>query len=161
MALTDPLAAARDQLNRTLTFFPRVDGKASVILAVDTSMLAVLATRSWPALHFGWHLLPLGLALLALGVSFWHLYREAFPQLEGGQQSLLYFREIANLTESRYLEAWKASSDEQNLNDLLGQTWRNSQILRSKFDHLKQAYIALACATPPWAVTLVLLSWNT
>ena len=41
----DLLGSARDQLDRVLGFFPRVDAKASVILAVDTGMLAFLVAH--------------------------------------------------------------------------------------------------------------------
>lgn len=38
--------AAAAQLDRVLAFFPRADAKGSVLLAVDTGMLAVLASNS-------------------------------------------------------------------------------------------------------------------
>ena len=41
----DLLGSARDQLDRVLGFFPRVDAKASVVLAVDTGMLAFLVAH--------------------------------------------------------------------------------------------------------------------
>ena len=100
MTQTDQLVAARDQLNRVLTFFPRVDAKASLVLAIDTSMLALLATPAFPYAQLRWELMPIGLALLGLGVSLWNLYKQAFPALDGGHQSLIYFREIAGRTEA-------------------------------------------------------------
>ena len=150
--------AARDQLNRTLTFFPRVDGKASVVLGVDTGLLAVLVTRALPYGQLGWVWVPLGLTLFLLAVSFWHLYQEASPSLEGGQESLLYFREIAKNTEAKYIDGWMEISEEEYVNDLLGQVWRNSEILKAKFDHLKYAFHFLALSLIPWAATLVMLS---
>src|SRR5437870_13905227 len=41
----DLLGSARNQLDRVLGFFPRVDAKASVVLAVDTGMLAFLVAH--------------------------------------------------------------------------------------------------------------------
>lgn len=160
MAITDSIAAARDQLNRTMTFFPRVDGKASVVLAVNTSILALMATKAAPYSQLRWDWIPIGLTLLLLAISFWNLYKEAFPHLEGGQQSRLYFREIAALTEAKYLESWNGMNDHQYLNDLLSQVWRNSEILTKKFNYLKKAYTSLALALVPWLVLLVLLAWG-
>lgn len=40
--------ASKDQLNLVLSFFSRVDAKLSVVLAVDTGMLAVLAGDAPP-----------------------------------------------------------------------------------------------------------------
>lgn len=37
---------ARDQLNRVLGFFPRVDAKISVLLSVAIAMLALLASKA-------------------------------------------------------------------------------------------------------------------
>lgn len=158
MNMLENLVSARDQLNRTLTFFPRVDTKASVVFAVDTSLLAVLATRAFPLAHLRWELIPVGVTLVLLTISFWHLYKEAFPALDGGQESLLYFREIAKRTEGKYVDAWLRMTEEDYLKDLLGQVWRNSEILRQKFDHMKSAFIALALAIVPWMISLALLS---
>ena len=160
MDMPEKINAARDQLNRTLTFFPRADAKASVIFGVDTGLLAVLATRDLPYSELRWEWVPTGLTLLFLAVSFWHLYREAFPVLEGGQESLLYFREISKRTEVKYIEAWGQLTDEDHLNDILGQIWRNSEILKQKFDHLKWAFYSLALAIAPWIVALAALTFR-
>src|ERR1700720_279621 len=96
--------ASKDQLNRILGFFSRVDSKASVILSVNTAMLGLLAATIPPLKSLEWYmafvLIPIGL----IGASFYHLYLQATPQLEGGERSLLYLREIANRTEAKYVE---------------------------------------------------------
>lgn len=158
MTRADQVAAARDQLNRTLTFFTRVDSKASVVFGVNTGLIAVLATRAFPYQHLQWEWIPIGLTLLLLLVSFWHLYREAFPALDGGEQSRLYFREIAKRTEANYVSEWFALSEDEYLQDLTGQIWRNAQILIKKFDHMKWAFYSLALAVVPWVVSLVVVT---
>ena len=160
MDVLERINAARDQLNRTLTFFPRVDSKASVIFGVNAGLLAVLATRDLPYSELRWEWAPVGTTLLFLGVSFWHLYREAFPYLDGGQESLLYFREISKRTEAKYIEAWSQMTNEDHLNDILSQTWRNSEILKQKFDHLKRAFYSLALAIVPWIVAVAVLTFR-
>lgn len=42
------LKEVREQLNLVLGFFSRVDAKASVVLAINTGMLAVLASNAPP-----------------------------------------------------------------------------------------------------------------
>ena len=161
MTSMEKISAARDQLNRTLTFFPRVDSKASLVFGINTGLLAVLATRSaiYTQLRFEW--IPIGLTLLLLGISFGHLYKEAFPSLKGGQESLLYFNEIAKRTEAKYIETWKSLEESEYLADLLGQVWRNSEILKQKFEHVKWAFYALALALVPWLVALAMLTMRT
>jgi hypothetical protein len=122
-------------------------------------MLALLATRAFPFIGLRWELLPAGVTLLLIALSLWHVYKEGFPSLDGGEESLLYFREVATRTEAKYLEAWKAMTDDQYLADLLGQAWRNSVILTQKFDHIRLALTWLALAIPFWLGSLVILSF--
>lgn len=148
----------KDQLNRTLGFFPRVESKFSVILSVDVGMLALLALNAPPLRQFDWYMLfaviPVGLII----VSIIQVYFGMFPRLEGGSQSLLYFREIASKTESNFIEAFKAQSEEAYIKDLSGQIWRNFEILKKKFDHLKTAFTLLAWAMVPWLMMLAVFA---
>ncbi len=62
---------ARDQLNLVLGFFPRVDAKASVVLAVDTGMAGYLASRlPAPKFVLSWQLLVPMAAFVLIGLSF-------------------------------------------------------------------------------------------
>jgi hypothetical protein len=158
MEIADRINAARDQLNRTLGFFSRVDSKASVVLGVNTGVLGVLAARALPYSALRWEWVPIGLTIGLLAFSYWHLYKAASPSLDGGQESLLYFREIAKRTEAKYGAAWMSITDDEYLKDLVGQVWRNSEILTQKFTHTKYAFNALALALVPWLISLVALA---
>jgi hypothetical protein len=150
--------AAAAQLDRVLAFFPRADAKGSVLLAVDTGMLAVLASNSPPLASFDWWILITVMPVILLGISLWHLYMGAFPSLKGGHDSLIYFREISKRTESRFIEEFLAQPDDGLLKDLLIQVWRNSEILKAKFDHISSAFNWTALAILPWLGSLVLLA---
>jgi hypothetical protein len=105
-------SAARDQLNLILSFFPRVDSKASVVLAVNTGMLGYLASKMpAPATIAAWELIAPTIAFLLLGISFVYLYKGAFPNLQGGSESLVYFSEIARKTEAKYLQDLRIPPD--------------------------------------------------
>jgi hypothetical protein len=149
---------AASQLDRVLAFFPRADAKGSVLLAVDTGMLAVLASNSPPSAMFDWWILMALIPIVLLGISLWHLYMGTFPSLEGGHDSLVYFREISKRTESRFIEAFLAQPDDVLLKDLLSQVWRNSEILKTKFDHISSAFNWTALAILPWLGSLLLLA---
>jgi hypothetical protein len=150
--------AAPAQLDRILAFFPRADAKGSVLLAVDTGMLAVLAANVPPSTAFDCWLLALIVPLFLIGGSLWHLYKGAFPSLEGGHDSLIYFREIAKRTESKYIDEFVAQTKQDFLKDMLSQVWRNSQILKEKFDHISASFRWTAFAIGPWAACLVVLA---
>jgi pycsar effector protein len=147
--------ACKDELNLVLSFFPRVDAKTSVVLAVDTGMLGYLAAHL-PALGSirSWEFLAPACAIAALALSIWHLYRGAFPQLKGGNQSLVYFTEIARRTEAKFIDEFMAQQEQAYIKDVLGQVWRNSEILKEKFDHLKSSFTFLAVAILPWTIAL-------
>jgi hypothetical protein len=153
------LESSNKQLDRVLGFFPRVDAKASVVLAVDTGMVAFLAAKMPPLRILIWPDIAIAAAaFLLLGASFWHLYKGAFPKLEGGAESLVYFREIAKRREAPFIEAFSKQTPADHARDLLGQTWRNAQILTTKYDQVRLAFIFLALAVPAWVASLILLS---
>jgi hypothetical protein len=93
-----------------------------------------------------------------IATSLWFLYRVAFPALDGGHESLIYFREIAKRTESNFIDAFTAQDEVSRVKDLLGQAWRNSCILTAKFDSLKWAFISAALAIIPWAIAVGMFS---
>src|SRR5882762_9214525 len=101
------LHTCKDELNLVLSFFSRVDAKGSVVLAVDTGMLGYLAAHlpSLNSLHW-WEFLSPALSIVLLAVSIWHLYKGAFPRLEGGAQSFVYFAEIAKRTEAKFIDGF-------------------------------------------------------
>jgi hypothetical protein len=155
-------SVAKDQLGLVLSFFSRVDSKASVVLAVDTGMAGYLAGRlpSLKAVPCWQSLIPL-VAFVLIGISFWNLYKGAFPNLKGGNQSLVYFRAIATRTEAKFIDDFSAQSEGEYAKDVLGQVWRNSEILVEKFNHLKRAFVFMALAVLPWVVSLAILASRT
>lgn len=153
------LKEARDQLNLVLGFFSRVDAKASVVLAINTGMLAVLASNAPPLQKISiLARVTAVITLLIIAASFWFLYRIAFPSLSGGHRSLIYFREIANRTESGFIDEFSQQTHQARAKDVLGQVWRNSEILKQKFDALKVAFILMAIAILPWVAAVAMFS---
>lgn len=150
---------ARDQLNLILSFFPRVDAKLSTVLALDTGMLAALSA-SLPA--FGKMAVWMGVApALSSGLliaSYVYLYRGGFPNVKGGHSSAIYFKEIAKRTEATFIAEYCRHTSESLRQDVLGQVWRNSEILTEKFRCLKIAFICMAIGTLPWALSLAVFA---
>lgn len=150
---------ASAQLDRVLGFFPRVETKISALFAVDVAMLALLAVNATVNDLGIWYLALLYVAsAVALGTSIWFLYTASFPQLKGGDNSLVYFKEIARRTEANYLKAMRESEIEAYADDILGQVWRNSEILTAKFHGVKWAFISTALAVPAWFLAIMTAS---
>lgn len=146
---------ARDLLELILGFFERADAKGNTVLGVGLGMVAFQAINTPAVAHWS---LPLLLTLIPyalLAISLWHVYKSSFPRLDGGYDSVIYFREIAKRRESQFIEAFSKQSEESYTKDLLGQAWRNAEILRLKFDHLRHAHIFITGAIFPWLASLV------
>lgn len=157
MNVEDRLKAAQSSLTLVLGFFPRIETKLSVVLSLNLAMVAFLtksATTVEQINNVGWVSLIIYFMFLAYGLV--QVYRGSFPSLDGGTNSLLYFREIASQVESRFMEHFSNLSQTDLSNDYLGQTWRNSKILTIKFECLKKAYQALLLSIFPWAASLVI-----
>jgi len=152
------LQAAWNQLNLVLGFFPRIDAKLSVVLGINLGMLALAGSRM-PLLNTmtWWMALFAAIFALALAVSFLHFWRGAFPDLNGGTNSLVYFGSIAGMTESAFRQAYRELPPTALSNDLLDQVWRNSKILSCKFASLRHAFLATFFAVLPWLALLVAL----
>jgi hypothetical protein len=153
------LKEARDQLNLVLSFFSRVDAKFSTILAIDTGMLAAVGASFPSADQFKWWLaIAPAITVVLLCLSYFHLYRGGFPNVDGGHDSFIYFRSIAKRTEAKFIQGYLSQSHDELKHDVLGQVWRNSEILAFKFDRLKSAFIFMAWAVLPWVLSLVLFA---
>lgn len=147
------LEIAQNSLDRALDFFSRVDTKASFILALDTGMLALLALNFDYRDVLIWYVtMPCVLAVLGLFASLFHIYHCQFPQLDGGSGSKFYFKEIASRTEAQFIDEFMAEDEENLLKDILGQVWRNSEILNQKYSAMKAAFILMALSLVPWLV---------
>lgn len=148
---------ALDLLGQINLFFSRTEAKASVILGVDTGMIWYLATKLPPIKTWDIHMLSALLPLGLIAASVCELYRSSFPQLKGGRESLISFKEIAKRTEDRFLTDFTKRTAEELAQDLLGQVWRNSKILTKKIHCLKRAYTFCASAVLAWGFAIAVL----
>lgn len=155
MSAPHSIAFATAQLDRLMGFFPRVESKASFILALNIAMLGILALN-FPVQQVG--SLPgcFGIiAALALAVSLFQLYVVFFPHLKPGDKlSLIYFGDIGLTGWRAYHQSVETLTDGELLQDLTCQIWRNAEILTIKFDRMRSAFIFTALALPFWMLLL-------
>lgn len=149
------VAILQSQLDRILGFFPRVDARINGLFAVNTLVLAVGALNvAAPDLRLWYVTIPSAVALLALLLSYAFLFRANFPDVRGGAGSLVYFVEIQKRTEIVYQSEVLACSEDDYRSDLIGQIWRNSQILCDKYTFAKRAIICTSSALLPFFIFL-------
>ena len=152
---------AREHLALVLSFFPRVESQINVLVTLEVVMVGYLVSRlpkpdAWADLTLP-ALLLLAITGAAFVASLLMLYFASFPNLKGGEHSLIYFRAIAARSEQSFYEAYARLDSDALLPDLSEQIWRNSQILILKYARLKYAFICFGGAAVAWAATLVLL----
>lgn len=154
-----PLEALERQLDRTHQFFPRIDAKLSALFAITSGQIAVVALNLNPNdMTKWWIVVPLAAFFVAACWVFVNLYRCAYPHLEGGNASLVYFSEIAKLRESEYIDRITAVSEADHRTDVAGQIWRNSEIVSAKYGYLKIATVTAILSLIPWTIVLVATS---
>lgn len=147
------------QLDRLHQFFPRIDAKVTALFAISSAQIAVAALNlSENDLKMWWITVPLVIFLLSIAWSMLNLYRCAYPSLDGGNASLIYFNEIAKLRESDYVVKMESATEDDWKMDLAGQIWRNSEILKCKYGYLKVATVAATLSLIPWATLLIATS---
>jgi hypothetical protein len=145
------------QLTRVLSFFPRVDVKATGLFTVNSAILTISALNVEAGDLARWQIaVPGAFVIVALVASYAFLYQCNFPDIKGGQGSLVYFTAISERTESNYKTELEAAGEEEYRADLIGQIWRNSQILSEKYKAVAMATRLTLAALVPFAVFLIM-----
>jgi hypothetical protein len=138
-----------------LGFFARVEAKASFVFAADTSMLALIALNLRYEDFSRWQIVvPAVFAVIGIAASVVFVYRCSFPNLSGGHQSLIYFAEIAKRRESAFVDEFLKVDEGALIRDVVGQVWRNSEILSLKFRAIKVSFILTALSLIPFFLFL-------
>jgi Family of unknown function (DUF5706) len=151
----DRLSTAETHLDRTHAFFPRIDSKFSVLLAMGLAECAVLLLNLSPGDFALWYInVPICVFAFLVSAMLAKLYHCAFPHLDGGERSLVYFAEIAKLEEAKFIAEYTSITHDALLRDLTAQIWRNSEIVSVKFKALKTATMLLLLSLLPWATAL-------
>ena len=149
------LEVAERQLALVHSMIPRADNKVSALWAIVSAQIVVAALNvSVPDMKIWYVAIPVaGFAFLAAG-AYVHLYRCAFPSLEGGTNSLTYFAEIAKLREAEFIDRYTAIPVPDLIKDICGQIWRNSEIAKQKFESVRAATKLAMWAALPWVCVL-------
>ncbi len=144
------------QLDRVVGFFPRVEARINGLFGVNTLILVIAAINLSAGDLRNWYVAtPVALLAAGLLASYYNLFHANFPDDNGGEESLIFFRRIQERTEADYVAEFLDCSEEKFRNDLLGQVWRNACILCVKYTRVKRAIVATAVSIVPFSVFLV------
>lgn len=158
-SMTIATEALERQLDRIQSFIPRIDSRVSAIFAITSGQLAIaILNVGINDLKAWWIAIPCVTYVVMALSSIYNLYRCIHPNLLGGQNSLLYFGEIAKLREAEYIEKMSICTDETFRKDLTCQIWRNSEIVAEKYKYLRRASSTTMIALIPWIIILASVS---
>ena len=152
----DRLPIISAHLDRTLAFFGRIESKSSLLFASNIGLLSLMLYNiTYQDIQTWYVILPMLFACILIAFSLGHLFMASFPDTKGGQNSLFYFKSVGSSTEQNYIDSFTTKSDLDIEKDMLGQVWRNSQILNEKFSHIEKAYRLSLLSILPWIAFLV------
>lgn len=145
-------------LTKNLTWINGADAKGTLLFAVDSAMLAVMAALV-PSMNL-WNIstaIFAVLVLICLSVSVIFIVAASFPRLDGPRNSLIYFGGIAAHDENQYVQKILDGVTEDLLVDFARQCHRNAEIAKTKYDMLKKAIVCTFLALPVWLASVWLM----
>ena len=145
-------------LDRIHEWIRNVDTKASVILAMDTAMVAAIIAlvplgSAWGIDEVVWIALGIGLLLLSVGLVTLAIH----PQVTNPVRSLLFFGDIAQDDVAHYCSSIYERTPKSYLDDLNLQCHVNSKIASAKFKWVGLATTCLLIGILPWLISIYLL----
>ena len=139
------------QLDRVLGFFPRVEARINGLFAFNSIILTMVAINLTASDLLLWYvMIPAIVTGVGLSFSYYFLFKANFPDTNGGEGNLVFFGEIKKQSEADYRDALLGCSEDRYCKDLIGQIWRNSQILCAKYQGVKLAIVATAMSIVPF-----------
>lgn len=153
--INEKIARTELNLQRKLDWIGRSDTRIAFAASVSVTMLGVLANigadvKAWD-LKLLVFFVTTGMLLLGSLISIW---LSQYPKTRSVNSSLIYFGTIAELRADEFKTKFKASTDDEYLDDLLSQTHKNAEILNWKFKYLKIALIFIFISIAPWLLSI-------
>lgn len=149
---------ADNMLARNLSWIASADSKIPPVLAIDTTMLGVLAalyskTTSLTTMAVVVLIITVGILLasiVCLAVS-------SFPRLDGPKGSIVFFGEATIIEDHDYIKRITAGPTPELIEDIARQAYRNAEIAKAKYKAVRRATRLLFASIPFWLLALIVL----
>jgi len=142
-------------LSKQLSWIAAADTKGTLLFAIDSAMLAVIAStvpsvKQWTIAAAA----TSSIALLGLLASITFLALATFPNLKGPRGSSVFFGGIAATEENHYVKKITQGVTNELLEDFARQCHRNAEIANIKYGHIKKSAICAFSALPFWLISI-------
>jgi hypothetical protein len=157
VSVFDRQALLEKNLERQNQWIRSCDTKISMLLPINTALLAVLGSQLDGA-HLAVHWLLVVATSVPSLISFGSSVMAAMPHLRRTGGSLIYFGDVARHTPDEYRAGIFSVTQEAHLKDLAEQVHESAQLAERKYRHVRVAYVALLIALPFWVAAIYLLN---
>lgn len=145
-------------LDKQLGWIAAADSKVAVIVALDTAVLATLATAYASAeTPIAWASLTSITTGALVAIAIFCAAMSLFPRTDGPKQSLLFFSPVAKESRVDYTAALVACPLEKLHDDIAVQIHRNAEIAEAKHRWVRSSIGWSFLAAVPWVVAVYLL----
>jgi Family of unknown function (DUF5706) len=154
----DRLDLLEKNLGRQIEAIRASDTKITFLVPTLTGMLGFLAanvTRAAPGSPIVAYTL-LSAAPLVLAYAF--LALTVIPRMTSDSRSHLFFGDISRQSPEAYREAMRSLTRAAYIDELAGQCHATAMIARTKYRHVRNAYLAFFVALPFWATAIYLVN---
>lgn len=145
-------------LDRQIAWIRASDAKISMLLPINTAMLAVLAAHLAQAHLTVVHWALAIAASVPCAVSFTLAVLAVMPHIRDDGNSLIYFTDIARRPRDDFRSQIRALEEDAHLEDLAAQVHLSAWLAREKMRHARNSYRALFIALPFWVGAIYLLN---
>lgn len=134
------------------------DAKIVLLVPTMTAMVGVLAALIRGQAATGTPVLYVALSTAPILVAYLFMALTLVPRMRHDDRpSLLYFRAISKLDPQAYRARLADLTPEAYLTDLADQCHATAGIARTKYRHVRNAYLAFFVALPFWAFAVYLI----
>jgi hypothetical protein len=155
----NPAAVERAEktLQRMLDWIGRHDLRSGATMGITVAMLGALSAATPPIAKWSTSF-TIALVLSAAGfvIVVGELIHGLFPRMRKDRPSMFFFGSIAAMPPEEYRRRFLALTEDDYLDDVLGQAHLNATLLCAKFRSLRRAVLALLLTVPAWACALSL-----
>jgi hypothetical protein len=155
----DPTSALQYNLQRQLDAIRASDAKITLLVPTATAMVGVLAALFRGSGVEGLPALYVAISTLPVLSTYFFMAMALIPRVrKDSGNSVLFFGDVAARSLERYRADVARLSAPDYIEDLAEQCHVTAGIARTKYRHVRNAYLAYFTALPFWALAIYILS---
>jgi hypothetical protein len=155
----DPTRALEQNLERQLDAIRASDAKITLLVPTTTAMAGVLAALFRGSGVEGLPALYVAISTLPVLTTYFFMAMALIPRVrKDSGRSILFFGDVSARTLADFRSDVAGLSSAAYLDDLAEQCHVTAGIARSKYRHVRNAYLAFFTALPFWALAIYVLN---